>query len=133
MLSRTDTTGPTNFLKFYPVMDHWGESESALARGIFEPPTYRSTVNQANHQTTMTAPSQKINYTPGPQRGDLLSIGRGGGVVCENGPTTCRPSPGWLIIYIIFINIILLILISYVCRYTYLFSKSSLSRIYFLC
>ena len=48
-------------------MDYWGESQSALAQGRFEPPTCQSTAEHANHQTMMTAPSRRINYcTPGP-------------------------------------------------------------------
>ena len=71
-----------------PVMDYWGGSQSALVQGGFEPPARRSTLEHANHQTTMTAPSHRINYTPGPQRGDLLPIW---GIVCEDSPATCRP------------------------------------------
>ena len=52
-------------------------SQSAPAQFRFERPTCRSTVEHANHQTT---PSRRINYTPDPQKGDLLPIG-GGGVV----------------------------------------------------
>ena len=37
-----------------------GGSQSAPAQGRFEPPTCRSTVEHANHQTTMTASSQRI-------------------------------------------------------------------------
>ena len=58
---------------------------------IFEPPNCQSTVEHANHQTTMTAPSRRINFTPGSQRGDLLPIK---GIVCNNSPAMCRPSPG---------------------------------------
>ena len=45
-----------------------GKCQSALAQGRFEPPTCRSTVEHAIHQTTMTAQSRSIN-TPGLQRG----------------------------------------------------------------
>ena len=55
MPSRIDTAGQTKAFDC-PVMDHWGESQSALARGRFELPTCRSTVEHANHQTTTTAP-----------------------------------------------------------------------------
>ena len=47
----------------YPAMDHLGESQSAPAHSRFELPTYQSTVAHANHQTMMTTPSQRINYT----------------------------------------------------------------------
>ena len=58
MPSRTDTVGHTKAFD-YPVMDHrlgGGGSQSASARGRFELPTYRSTVEHTNHQTTMSAP-----------------------------------------------------------------------------
>ena len=55
----------------YPVMGHWGESQSAPVQGRLEPPTCRSIVQHANHQTTMTAQSQRINNTP---RG-ILNLG----------------------------------------------------------
>ena len=74
MPSHTDTAGHTKAL-IYPVMDHRGGSQSALARGRFEPPTCRSTVEHANHQTTMTTPSRRISDIPGPQGGGLLLIG----------------------------------------------------------
>ena len=72
--SCTDTAGHTMSFD-YPVMDDWGESQSTPAQGRFETPTCRSTVEHAIHQTAITAPSQRINYTAGPQRGDLLPIG----------------------------------------------------------
>ena len=65
MPSRTDTAGHTKAF-IYPVMDHWGESRSALAQGRFELLTCRSTVKHTNHQTT---PSWRISYTLGPLRG----------------------------------------------------------------
>ena len=37
-----------------------GESQSALAQGSLEPPTSRSTVEHANHQTTVTAPPYSL-------------------------------------------------------------------------
>ena len=55
----------------YPVMDHWGESRSAPARGRVEPPTRRSTVEHANHQTRMTIPSRKINWAKVREYGKL--------------------------------------------------------------
>ena len=55
MPSHTDMARHTKAF-IYLVMDHWGESQSALAQGRFEPPTYRSTVEHAIHQTTITAP-----------------------------------------------------------------------------
>ena len=36
----------------YPVIDQCGESQSALAQGSFELPTFRSTVEHTKHQTT---------------------------------------------------------------------------------
>ena len=48
-----------------------GESQSAPVQGRLEPPTCRSIVQHANHQTTMTAQSQRINNTP---RG-ILNLG----------------------------------------------------------
>ena len=50
--SHTDTAGHTKAF-IYPVMDHCGESQSAPTQGRFEPPTCRSTVEHAIHQTTM--------------------------------------------------------------------------------
>ena len=90
MPSCTDTVGHAKAY-IYPVMDHWGESQSALAKGRFEPPTCRSTVEHANHQTRITTPSRRINYTPGPQGESSL-----GGVLSATPPppATCRPSPG---------------------------------------
>ena len=52
MPSYTDTAGHKAF--DYPVMDHWEESHSALARGRFEPTTCQSTLDHTNHQTTIT-------------------------------------------------------------------------------
>ena len=65
MVSNTD--GHTKAF-ICPVMDYW-ESQIAPAQGRFEPPTCPSTVEHANHQTMMTAPSRRISYTLGPQRG----------------------------------------------------------------
>ena len=80
MPSCTDTVGHAKAY-IYPVMDHWGESQSALAKGRFEPPTCRSTVEHANHQTRITTPSRRINYTPGPQGESSL-----GGIICAPPP-----------------------------------------------
>ena len=67
MSSRTETAGHIKAF-IYPVMNRpLGESQSTPVLGRFEQPTCRSTVEHANHQTTMTTPSQSINYTPGPQ------------------------------------------------------------------
>ena len=44
-----------------------GGSQSAPAKGRFEPLTCRSTDKHANHQTMMTAPSRRIKYKLGPQ------------------------------------------------------------------
>ena len=54
------------------ITESWtgGGGQSAPAQGRFEPPTCRCT----RHQTTMTSPSQKINYTLDPQRGHLLLL-----------------------------------------------------------
>ena len=55
----------------YPVMDHcWEESRRAPAQGRFESPTCRSTVEHANHQTT-------IKYTPGVPIGTKRWVGGG--------------------------------------------------------
>ena len=71
MPSRTYTVGHTKAF-IYPVIDLGvGGGQSAPAQGRFEPPTCRSTVEHDNHQTMMTM----MNYTPGPQWGDLLPIG----------------------------------------------------------
>ena len=70
--SRTDTAGHTKAF-IYLVIDHWGESQSALAYG--RPPTCWSTVEHAIHQTAMTPIT-------------------GGGVVCDNRRATCKPTPG---------------------------------------
>ena len=51
-----------------PLATVW-KSQSAPAQGRFEPRSCWSTVEHANHQTTMTALSQRITYTPGAQRG----------------------------------------------------------------
>ena len=85
MPSRTDTAEHTKVFH-YPVMDHWGESQNALAQGRIEQPTHWSTVEHTNNQTTMTASSQRISTLPGPQRGrgNLLPPG---GIVCENSPS----------------------------------------------
>ena len=88
--SHTDTAGHTKAIT-YSVTDHWGGSQSAPAQGRFEPPTCRSTVEHANHQTTMT-PQVGGSIIPRVLNGgDLLPIGR---IVCENSPATCRQSPG---------------------------------------
>ena len=82
--------------------------QSALAQCRPEPQTCRSTIEHANHQTTMTRPSLRINYTPGSQLGGGIL---GCGDVCENSPVKCRSSPGGrdVLIYIQakFINLIL--------------------------
>ena len=57
MPSRTDTAAHTKaFAPLHIPYTHapLGERQSAPARGIFEPPTCRSTVEHTNHQTTMT-------------------------------------------------------------------------------
>ena len=64
MPSCTDTTGHTKAF-IYPVMDNWGESHSALARGRFDPMTCLATVNHDNHQTTTTAPRIKLEKERG--------------------------------------------------------------------
>ena len=74
-----------------------GPQHGGGAKGRFEQPTYRSTVEHTNHQTTITAPSRRINIIglyPGSATGGggLLSIAWG--IVHENIPATCRPSPG---------------------------------------
>ena len=91
MPNRTDTTGHSK--AFICSHGPLGGSQSAPAQGRFEPPTCQSTVEHTNHQTTMTAPSRRIDYTSGPQKGGggLLPIGR---IVCENSPATCRTSSG---------------------------------------
>ena len=59
-------------------------TQSCTTKADLNSPTCRFTVIHANHQTTMTAPSQRINYTLGPQRGGSVK--------------TAPPSPGSLII-----------------------------------
>ena len=73
------------------ITQSWATIGERSIFGKLDPPTCRSTVEHANHQTTMTAPKRRISYTPGPQRGDLIP---NWSVVCDNSPATCRASPG---------------------------------------
>ena len=64
-----------------------GVSQSAPAQGRFKP----LHSEHANHQTTMTAPRLRINYSGSSAGGSSPCWG----IVCENSPAaTCRPSPG---------------------------------------
>ena len=58
MPSRTDTAGPTKAF-IYPVMDHWEEGKSKRSGTRQIQNRRRFSVEHANHQTTMTAPSQR--------------------------------------------------------------------------
>ena len=103
MPSRTDTAGHINAFD-YPVTQtrldiprplitqSWatrvgGRGQTAPTRGRYEPLTCQSPVGHTDHQTTMTATSRRINYTPGPQRRDILPIG-------ESSVTTATPRVG---------------------------------------
>ena len=85
MPGRTDRVGHTKSF-IYPVMDHWGKSQNSPAQGRFELSTCQSTVEHANHHTTMTAPSQRIGYTPNPERG-------GGGGFSLLGRSSMKTAP----------------------------------------
>ena len=107
MPSRTDTAGHTKAFIFTQSHRHgWtyqglylpshgslgGKSKCSDRHKADSSCRCRSSVGHANYQPQ--APSQRINnYSPGPQRGDLLPLGGGGGVVCEHSPATCRPHP----------------------------------------
>ena len=70
MPSRTCRHGWTSQRLYLPSLGAVGESQSAPAQSRFEPPTCRSIVEHAKHQTMPT--DWRINknyYTPGPQWG----------------------------------------------------------------
>ena len=73
------------------IMDHWGKSKCSGTRYRFEPSTCRSTVEHANHQTTMTAPSRRI---PGSSTsGAVITDDPPPMVVCDNSTATCIGHP----------------------------------------
>ena len=86
MPNRTESTGHSK--AFICSHGPLGGSQSGPAQGRFEPPTCRSTVEHTNHQTTMTAPSRRIDYTSGPQKGGWSSPywGEGGGSSAKTAP-----------------------------------------------
>ena len=88
--SLTDTFGHTKTFD-YPVMDHWGKVKLLWHEADSN---CRSTVEHAKHQTTMTAPSQRINI-PRFLNGGMFFL-MGGSSAITTQPRVGHPGGGGL-------------------------------------
>ena len=114
--NHTDTAGHTKPFD-YLVINHWGKVKVLWheADSNYRPSVHSRTRQPPDHDHRIKY--HRIKYIPGPL-GGIFSIANRG-IVCDNNPATCRPSPGCMNILIIY-KIYIIILINYIIQLNYI-------------